>query len=264
MKKDAKKRSPLKDPAMRNPGQSLAEARQELFEDYALLPALMASGFLVVAMIKWMEELTGRSTSPWAWTAVALAATAWFIYRIFKVRPRLRALRQGEQGERAVGQYLEKLRSDGYEVFHDLIGEGFNVDHVIIGPAGVFSIETKTWSKPIKGEAKIHFDGQRLSQSGQAPNRRPIIQAQAQGSWLQTLLQESTGRELKAHPVVLFPGWYIESEKEALNRMWVLEPKGLPKFLAHQPTKLSAEEIKLFSFHLSRWVRAEESRLQKH
>ena len=148
-------------------------------------------------------------------------------------------------------------------MFHDLIGEGFNVDHVLIGPAGVFTIETKTWSKPAKGKPKILFDGQTLTLPGQAPNRRPIIQAQAQASWLQTLLQESTGRALKTRPVVLLPGWFIESEKGALNRIWVLEPKALPKFLANQSEKLCAEDIKLLSYHLSRWIRTEEARSVK-
>jgi len=255
-----KKRSPLKSKPLRTPGQSLAEARRRVWDEYGQTPALVTACLLMLTLVGALEAWQERAVPYLVWGVLALLALAWFIVRIIKAQPKLHALRQGEEGERAVGQYLEKLRSDGYEVFHDLISEGFNVDHVIIGPAGVFTIETKTWSKPAQGEAKIHFDGQALILPGQSPNRRPIIQALAQAGWLQTLLHESTGRELKTNPVVLFPGWFIESEKGALNRMWVLEPKALPKFLANQPQKLSAEESKLFSYHLSRWIRAEESR----
>jgi len=196
----------------------------------------------------------------WIWGVMALCSLTFLIYRAFRARPKIHALLQGEAGERAVGQYLEKLRTEGYEVFHDLIGEGFNVDHAIIGPAGVFTIETKTWSKPAKGETKIHFDGQSLTLPGQAANRRPIIQAQAQAGWLQTLLHESTGREVKVRPVVLFPGWFVDNKQARQSSVWVLNPKALPKFLAHQSQKLSPEDIQLFSFHLSRWIRSEESR----
>ena len=35
-------------------------------------------------------------------------------------------------GERAVGQYLERLRESGPRVFHDVPGVGFNLDHVVI------------------------------------------------------------------------------------------------------------------------------------
>ena len=40
------------------------------------------------------------------------------------------------------------------------------IDHVIIGPAGIFTIETKTWSKPVRGEARIVFDGEKLTAGG--------------------------------------------------------------------------------------------------
>ena len=43
---------------------------------------------------------------------------------------------------------LEDLRAQGYAVFHDIPGDGFNVDHALIGPAGIFAIETKTRAKP--------------------------------------------------------------------------------------------------------------------
>jgi hypothetical protein len=222
---------------------------------------MVTACLLMLTLVSALEAWNDRAIPFWIWGVLALISLAFLIYRIRKAQPKLHALRQGEEGERAVGQYLEKLRSDGYEVFHDLIGEGFNVDHVIIGPAGVFTIETKTWSKPAKGEAKIHFDGQNLTLPGQAPNRRPIIQAQAQAqaSWLQTLLSESSGRSLSVRPVVLFPGWFIDSNPARSSEIWILNPKALPAFLGNAPERLSPDDIKLFSFHLSRWIRAEES-----
>lgn len=44
-------------------------------------------------------------------------------------------------GERAVGEFLEKLRADGYQVFHDLMGDGLGaseqlcVERVSVGEA---------------------------------------------------------------------------------------------------------------------------------
>ncbi|MEE4639716.1 MAG: nuclease-related domain-containing protein, partial [Wenzhouxiangella sp.] len=152
MTKPAKKRPPLKDPAMRNPGQSLAEARRRVWEDFGFMPALATACFAMVALIKWIEQASGNMVPAWVWTILMLLSLIWLVYRMIKAQPVIRALAQGEQGERAVGQFLERLREDGYQVFHDLIGDGFNLDHVIIGPAGVFTIETKTWSKPATGQ----------------------------------------------------------------------------------------------------------------
>jgi len=255
-----KKRSPLKSKPLRTPGQSLAEARSRVWDEYGQTPALVTACLLMLTMVSALETWNGRAIPFWIWGVLSLISLAFLVYRIIKVRRKLHALRQGEAGERAVGQYLEKLRSEGYEVFHDLIGEGFNVDHVIICPAGVFTIETKTWSKPAKVQPKIVFDGKSLTLPSHPDERRPLIQAKAQAAGLCRLLEESTGRKLSVHPVVLFPGWFVKSDKGTLNKIWVLEPKALPKFLANQPQKLSTEEIKLFSFHLSRWIRAEESR----
>jgi hypothetical protein len=50
-----------------------------------------------------------------------------------------------------VGQYLETLRARGYRVLHDLIGDGFNVDHALIGPDSIFTVETKTYHKARQG-----------------------------------------------------------------------------------------------------------------
>jgi len=41
--------------------------------------------------------------------------------------------------------------------------------------------------------------------------------------------------------------------------LWVLEPKALPSFLENAPNVLSAEEIKMASGHLSRFIRAQET-----
>src|SRR5690606_23533501 len=108
-----------------------------------------------LAVWEWSREWFQFAAKPWLVTACAAAFVGWTVYRVVRLRPRLRALRLGMEGERAVGQFLERLREDGYHVFHDVVAVNFNVDHVLVGPAGVFAIETKTWSKPSAGDARI-------------------------------------------------------------------------------------------------------------
>jgi hypothetical protein len=99
--------------------------------------------------MEWWRYFWKQPPSPLLLTSVAALLSCFTAWRIWKARPQLLTLRQGIEGEKVVGQFLERLRENGYQVFHDLIGAGFNVDHVLIGPAGVFTVETKTWSKPI-------------------------------------------------------------------------------------------------------------------
>src|SRR5579875_53545 len=65
------------------------------------------------------------------------------------VLPFLHRQEQGAVGEEQVGALLEGLRGRGYQVFHNLdLGRG-NIDHLLIGPGGVFAIETKSHPGPI-------------------------------------------------------------------------------------------------------------------
>jgi len=137
-------RSPIKDKPLRLPGQSVDEQREKLIEDRFEFPALFALIVTAFAGIEWWRDYTAAPPAPWLMTATALAAIAFAAWRLYRLRPRLRALRLVSEGEKAVGQFLEGLRAKGYRVFHDVVGTGFNVDHVLIGPAGVFTIETKS------------------------------------------------------------------------------------------------------------------------
>lgn len=64
--------------------------------------------------------------------------------------------RTGAQGERRTARALWALRRDGWVVLHDLpdrAGTG-NVDHVVVGPAGVFVLDSK-WPG---GDASVEGD----------------------------------------------------------------------------------------------------------
>jgi hypothetical protein len=257
---DEKNRSPLKDKPLRLPGQSLSEERDNLVEDAVGQPLMFALFIVLLAALEWWRFYWDVKPTPVLFSGAAILTVLYAAFRIWRVLPRLRNLRQGLEGERAVGQYLEGLRAKGFRVFHDLVGDGFNVDHVLIGPSGVFTVETKTWSKPRKGKAEITYDGERLQVGPLEPDRSPLVQAKAQAAWVKSLLSESTGRRFDVRPTIVFPGWFINHAPGAMTDIWVLEPKALPGFLENEPVRLSAEDVSLASFHLSRAVRTDRRR----
>jgi hypothetical protein len=67
-----------------------------------------------------------------------------------------------------------------------LVGEGFNLDHVIVSELGIFSVETKTYSKPTKGGCKIYSE-EGISIPGYKPDKKIVIQVLAQKSWLKNI-----------------------------------------------------------------------------
>jgi len=195
-----KTRSPLKDAPLRLPGQSLQEERARLFEDKLEPWLLVATFFIAFACWEWAREWFRLSPRPWLMTSFAVLAVLLYAHRVVRLRPRMRALKQGMEGEQAVGQFLERLRETGYHVFHDVVAGGFNLDHVLIGPAGVMVVETKTWSKPVKGDARVVCGSNGLHVAGKEPDRNPIQQAKVASTWLRQLLTESTGRRIEVFP----------------------------------------------------------------
>lgn len=256
-------RSPLKDKPLRNPGQSVRRARLDIVFDQLMAPLLVLMVILTWAMVEWARYLVPLKSAPWLQSVVALGTLAYFGFQLRRYWPQLRALQLAEDGEKAVGQFLEGLREKGYQVFHDIIAEDFNVDHVVIGPAGVFTIETKTRSKPLRGKAEIDFDGETLKVGGYAPDRDPIVQAHAQATWLRRLLTESTGKVVPVRPVVLFPGWFINDSRQSKRDLWLLEPKALPSWLGNEKVALAPDEVAMASSHLSRYIRFQERLLDQ-
>ena len=251
------KRSPITDKPLHNPGQSLEEQRHDLLYDKLLAPFLMAWFLIVMAAAEWWYYLHPTERHPYLYTFIALGFLGYAGFQFWRTLPTLRQLKLGIEGEKSVGQSLEKLRENGYQIFHDLVGDGFNLDHVIIGPAGAFTIETKTISKPMRGEVKVYFDGETIRINGSVMDRDPVRQAKSQASWLRKILNESTGQDFTVHPVVLFPGWFVEQKAETRREIWVLEPKALPTFLANAPKVLTEERIKMVSGHLARFIRSQ-------
>ncbi len=86
-----------------------------------------------------------------------------FLARAFDAKTDERAWRVGANGEETVGARLDKLVKHGWRVLHAVpVGDrGSDIDHVLIGPGGVYTINTKNhpgkaiWVSP----TQIRVDG---------------------------------------------------------------------------------------------------------
>ncbi len=253
-------KSPIKAKPLRYPGESLDQEIRRLQDDMLFKYLIYAIFLFAVACLEWLRFATNAPPDPWPYTVVAFAVIVFITIKVVQIRKRIRLLRLGRDGERAVGEYLEKLRVNGYAVFHDIVGEGFNIDHVVCAPSGIYAIETKTRSKPVKGAARIVYDGKRILIDGWEMDRDPLIQSKSQAEWLKGILLQSTGKKFPVKPVVLFPGWYIESKgSQNTSTVWVLNPKALPAFIESADPKLAESDLHMVSFHLSRYIRSQPS-----
>jgi hypothetical protein len=223
--------------------------------DEPILWILAVAVVTAVAMEQWIAWIRSAPTPPHSLTALAVVLG---IIGFFRVRLRIRQARnyrQGMRGERAVGQLLEQTRSAGYRVYHDIEADGFNIDHVLIGPGGVFVVETKAISKPAAGKSEITYDGEHVLIDGRLPDRDPVQQARACRDHIGGLLTRITKRRPKLRAVVLYPGWYVRRQPKGVE-VWVLNPEAFLSFLDYEATVLPPAEIGLLAEALETHVRA--------
>jgi hypothetical protein len=84
---------------------------------------------------------------------VGLALAALVGWRLrFRPSEQARTWQRGAHGERRTARLLDRLPRDGFVVFHDLAipGSPANVDHLVIGPSGVFVIDSKQWTGSVQ------------------------------------------------------------------------------------------------------------------
>ncbi len=251
-----KTKSPLKDKPLRYAAQSLDEALDDLLMDKVMIFYLAGCMCLVAAVYEWWRYYKPIEQPPIASTVVLVGMAMFCVVKIFIHIRKMKNYKQGRDGERAVGQYLETFREMGCHVFHDILGDKFNVDHVVISDKGIYVIETKTYSKPERGETVIDFDGRRVLINGRESKADIVTQAKAASSYVKKIINDSTGKNYKVFPVVLFPGWFVDGVGNKKGEMWVLEPRVFKSFLANEKEKLSPEDVSLASYHLSRHIRA--------
>jgi hypothetical protein len=112
--------------------------------------ALAGLGGLLVAIVAGLPLPAGLAAS------LVTAAGAWWRLR-FQPSPEAQAWRRGAAGERHLARLLEPLAKQGWGVEHDLPVRGAtgNLNHVVIGPPGIFAIDTRHY----RGRLRLSHDG---------------------------------------------------------------------------------------------------------
>lgn len=249
-----KTHSPIKEPPLRVPGQSIQREIYRVLIDELFVISFVIAFAVIWPTYEWFRWLTKASPSPWLATVLAIFALIYGFLRLISVKGRLEALKLGIEGERAVAEELDRLKSTGAIVFHDIVASSFNIDHVVLSKQGIYAVETKAFSKAPGGE--VSFDGTTLLINGRTPKKDPIVQAVAAADWIKSTLKTMTTKDYPVRPVLVFPGWYVNPVSEHHGaRVWVLNPKALPAFIANEPKAVSEDDLRFAVFFLARYIR---------
>jgi hypothetical protein len=230
----------------RGPGESLRRQIDQIDNrllqraGLAFLAPLLASGALV-----WITtRLSGHAQLlALAAVLVVLVVFLWLIGH--SLAAQLEGWRNrylGYFGERVVAEALEPLKARGYAVFHDVPagerGARFNLDHVVVGPGGIFAIETKTRRQGAgdmrEGYAahEIIYDGEQLSFPW-GEDRHGLASAHERAAWLERWLSKELEIPLPVQPVLTFPGWTVVTRQD--GPITVVSPARLVETIARAP-----------------------------
>lgn len=249
-------KSPLAEAPLRLPGQSLSERIGDVTVEGVVLYFAWAVFCVLLAFYEWIDWYFEIQPMPFVFSIIAIVAVGLAIRKVMKGLKEIKQLRLGMQGERAVGQLLHSVLGPlDYQVFHDLCERDYNLDHIVIGPGGVFLIETKTISKPER-KCDVTYDGRQILIDGHKPDRDPLVQAAAGARRLAQILKSETGKEISVRSVVLYPGWYVVKKPGRFDT-WVLNENAFVQWVAREPEKLSKEEIHVLSEAIARYQRRE-------
>lgn len=176
----------------------------------------------------------GPSWSLLGWSLVAVALLS-ALTSLFVLPNHVRAWKTGAHGEVRTAQLLEPLMSDGFVIFHDrwMPRGRENIDHLVIGPPGVFVVETKNYG----GDLRV-----RRGELYVAGRRRPgaIDQVTRQAAGVGEALDGvHVGRLIVVHRAG-FPLF----RRPKVDGIRILEPRDLVPYLRKQPVAIEEPEVR--------------------
>ncbi|MDE2103401.1 MAG: NERD domain-containing protein [Patescibacteria group bacterium] len=147
----------------------------------------------------------------------AVAAMFGAIARSIQINNEMRNCQLGLRGEQVVAEELATpdLLATGYVSFHDVPGNGpWNIDHVVIGPSGIYVLETKTRArrKPTRDQrdCDVLYDGKKL-QFPWCYDAKAAKQTERNAEWVRKFIDGFAPKDMPVQPIIVVPGWYAKS-----------------------------------------------------
>jgi Nuclease-related domain len=167
-------------------------------------------------------------------SVLAAGAVGWGLR--FRPSPAARAWRRGAVGERRTAGLLAALERHGWAVLHDLAipRSQANIDHLVIGPGGVFVIDSKQYRGRL-----------RLDQLGRLWHGRyplaPALRAVSFEADQAALVV--TDPDVVVAPVMAVHGAQVPWGKVVINGVPVVPARRLPSMLRQLPAVLGPERV---------------------
>ncbi len=130
----------------------------------AARPRILAYGIAVVLVgLALATGIAGPIVAPLGWPLVFVGVTG-TVVRLYVLPQHVQAWDVGGDGERRTAEILEPLRAEGFVLFHDraIPRSRANIDHIVVGPTGVWVVESKSYGGRLRVEGgELRVNGRR-------------------------------------------------------------------------------------------------------
>jgi Nuclease-related domain len=167
-------------------------------------------------------------------SVVAAVAAGWGLR--FRPSPAAKAWRRGAVGERRTARRLAALERRGWAVLHDLVVpcSRANIDHLVIGPGGVFVIDSKQY------RGRLQLDPSGRLWHGRYP-LAPALRAVSFEADQAALVV--TDPDVVVVPVMAVHGAQVPLGKVVMDGVPVVPARRLPSMLCQLPAVLGPERV---------------------
>jgi Nuclease-related domain len=165
---------------------------------------------------------------------LAAVAAGWGLR--FRSSPDASAWRRGAAGERCTARLLAPLERQGWAVLHDLAvpSSRANIDHLVIGPGGVFVIDSKQY------RGRLQLDPSGRLWHGRYP-LAPTLQAVSFEADQAAQILPDSG--MAVAPIVAVHGAQVPWGKVVTQGVPVVSARRLPSMLRTLPAVLGPERV---------------------
>jgi hypothetical protein len=235
---------------LRAPGQILNASLNETSREIKFNLALMLSIPIVllcihVTYIAWFNATSSSLSGIVIWGAGG-AVIFFYLATFLKLIRKRKFLRLGFESELTVGEALNNLSLDGIHVYHDFPADDFKIDHIVVGAAGIFTVDAIARSAPTntgsgKDASTVEYNGKMLN-FPREDNYQIIEQAEGQAKWLSEWISGAIEEPVAARAIVALPGWFVK--RTSADGISVVNPEQFPSLFKHiKPRPLSEETI---------------------
>jgi hypothetical protein len=166
--------------------------------------------------------------------ALAALAAGWGLR--FRPSPDAVAWRRGAVGERRTARLLGPLERQGWSVLHDLAlpGSRANIDHLVIGPGGVFVIDSKQY------RGRLQLDPSGRLWHGRYPLAPALRAVSFEADQVARVLPDPG---VAVVPIVAVHGAQVPWGKLVVGGVPVVAARRLPSMLRQLPAVLGPQRV---------------------